>query len=95
MTTHDVSGVSGADEDGPLHDAVGAYVLGVLDEADATAFEEHLAGCELCAARLEEFSGMEPMLALLADGPGAFPGAAAPDAYAPGREPAVPPPAAA
>ncbi|MEW2548358.1 zf-HC2 domain-containing protein [Streptomyces sp. NPDC047002] len=68
MTTHDGSG---ADGEGSVHDAVGAYVLGVLDDADATAFEEHLAGCELCAARLEEFSGMEPMLALLADGPAA------------------------
>ncbi|WP_175412443.1 anti-sigma factor [Streptomyces sp. TRM64462] len=50
------------------HDAVGAYVLGVLDDADATAFEAHLAGCGLCAARLDELSGMEPMLALLAEG---------------------------
>jgi hypothetical protein len=55
-----------------VHDAVGAYVLGVLDDADATAFEAHLAGCDRCAAQLEEFSGMEPMLALLADGPGRF-----------------------
>jgi Putative zinc-finger len=69
MTTHDGFG---ADEEGSVHDAVGAYVLGVLDDADATAFEEHLAECELCGARLEEFSGMEPMLALLADGPGRF-----------------------
>ncbi|QNP63553.1 anti-sigma factor family protein [Streptomyces genisteinicus] len=52
-----------------VHDAVGAYVLGVLDEADASAFEAHLAGCDLCAARLDEFSGMEPMLAMLADAP--------------------------
>ncbi|MFG2332305.1 anti-sigma factor family protein [Streptomyces sp. NPDC048604] len=52
------------------HDAVGAYVLGVLDDADATAFEAHLAGCERCAEHLEEFSGLEPMLALLSEGPG-------------------------
>ncbi|MDQ1010478.1 hypothetical protein QFZ82_004963 [Streptomyces sp. V4I23] len=52
-----------------VHDAVGAYVLGVLDEADASAFEAHLAGCDICAARLEEFSGMEPMLAMLAEAP--------------------------
>lgn len=69
MTTHDEFA---SDGEGSVHDAVGAYVLGVLDDADATAFEEHLAGCGLCATRLEEFSGMEPMLALLADGPGRF-----------------------
>ncbi|MFI1397841.1 anti-sigma factor family protein [Streptomyces sp. NPDC020681] len=52
-----------------VHDAVGAYVLGVLDDADASAFEAHLAGCDICAAHLEEFSGMEPMLAMLAEAP--------------------------
>ncbi|MFE5939108.1 zf-HC2 domain-containing protein [Streptomyces sp. NPDC056470] len=51
----------------PPHDAAGAYVLGILDDADAAAFEAHLAGCELCAAHVEEFAGMEPMLAMLAD----------------------------
>ena len=56
-----------------VHDAVGAYVLGVLDEADASAFEAHLAGCDICAAHLEEFSGMEPMLAMLAQAPAAAP----------------------
>ncbi|GAA3757856.1 zf-HC2 domain-containing protein [Streptomyces tremellae] len=94
MTNHDVSG---GDGEGSVHDAVGAYVLGVLDDADATAFEGHLAGCELCAARLEEFSGMEPVLALLADGPGApagrdaAPGERGPGAGA-GRLRSVPPP---
>ncbi|MFF3245135.1 anti-sigma factor family protein [Streptomyces sp. NPDC002870] len=52
-----------------VHDAVGAYVLGILDDADASAFEAHLAGCDICAAHLEEFSGMEPMLAMLAEAP--------------------------
>lgn len=52
-----------------VHDAVGAYVLGILDERDASAFEAHLAGCDMCAAHLEEFSGMEPMLAMLAEAP--------------------------
>ncbi|MGV9311603.1 anti-sigma factor family protein [Streptomyces sp. NPDC003691] len=52
-----------------IHDAVGAYVLGVLDDADVSAFEAHLAGCDICAVRLEEFSGLEPMLAALADAP--------------------------
>ncbi|MGH4032793.1 zf-HC2 domain-containing protein [Actinomycetota bacterium Odt1-20B] len=60
---------------GDIHETVGAYALGVLDDAEATAFEQHLADCELCARQLEDFSGMEPMLAALADlpdGPGAM-----------------------
>ncbi|MGW6457461.1 zf-HC2 domain-containing protein [Streptomyces sp. NPDC055078] len=52
-----------------VHDAVGAYVLGVLDDADASAFEAHLAGCDICGAHLDEFAGMEPMLAMLAEAP--------------------------
>ncbi|MGW4030359.1 anti-sigma factor family protein [Streptomyces sp. NPDC004838] len=56
-----------------IHDAVGAYVLGVLDDAEASAFETHLAGCDICAAHLDEFSGMEPMLAMLAEAPAAAP----------------------
>ncbi|MEJ8635305.1 zf-HC2 domain-containing protein [Streptomyces sp. MS2.AVA.5] len=56
-----------------VHDAVGAYVLGVLDDADAAAFEMHLAGCQICAAHLEDFSGMEPMLAMLAEAPAPAP----------------------
>ncbi|MGI5398617.1 anti-sigma factor family protein [Streptomyces sp. CA-135486] len=52
-----------------VHDAAAAYVLGILDDADASAFEAHLAGCDICAAHLEEFSGMEPMLAMLAEAP--------------------------
>ncbi|MYS68245.1 RNA polymerase subunit sigma, partial [Streptomyces sp. SID5473] len=52
-----------------IHDAVGAYVLGVLDDADVSAFEAHLAGCDICAVHVEEFSGLEPMLAALADAP--------------------------
>ncbi|MEV6131283.1 zf-HC2 domain-containing protein [Streptomyces violaceusniger] len=53
------------------HDAVGAYVLGVLDEAEASYFEEHLAGCEQCGRQLDELTGLEPLLAdLAADIPG-------------------------
>ncbi|CAL9433535.1 zf-HC2 domain-containing protein [Streptomyces sp. enrichment culture] len=66
--------------EGSVHDAVGAYVLGVLDDADATAFETHLAGCPVCAARMDELAGMEPMLAMLAETPG------------PAGRPAPPPP---
>ncbi|MEU5582897.1 zf-HC2 domain-containing protein [Streptomyces huasconensis] len=57
-------------QDGTVHEAVGAYALGVLDEAENAWFEAHLAGCEPCARHLEEFSAVEPMLAALADLPG-------------------------
>ncbi|GAA1186707.1 anti-sigma U factor RsuA [Streptomyces hebeiensis] len=70
MTTHERN--YGLGDDSTVHEAVGAYVLGILDEAEATAFEAHLAGCHVCAVHLEEFSGMEPMLALLADNPDPF-----------------------
>ncbi|WP_037888466.1 anti-sigma factor family protein [Streptomyces viridochromogenes] len=52
------------------HETVGAYALGILDDAEATAFEAHLATCEWCAQQLDELAGMEPMLAALADLPG-------------------------
>ncbi|MFC5955800.1 anti-sigma factor family protein [Streptomyces pratens] len=52
------------------HETVGAYALGILDDAEATTFEGHLAGCEWCAQQLDELAGMEPMLAALADLPG-------------------------
>lgn len=57
------------------HDAAGAYVLGLLDDAEAAAFEAHLAGCARCAAHLDEFAGLEPMLAMLAESPATVPGA--------------------
>ncbi|MGW2561674.1 anti-sigma factor family protein [Streptomyces sp. NPDC001514] len=63
-------GQSGQSEQGSIHETVGAYVLGILDDVEATAFEAHLAGCDICAAHLEEFAGMEPMLAMLAESPG-------------------------
>ncbi|MET8690172.1 zf-HC2 domain-containing protein [Streptomyces sp. NPDC004732] len=60
----------GAHHDDDLHETVGAYALGVLDDAEATRFEAHLAGCGPCREQLDELSGMEPMLAALADFPG-------------------------
>ncbi|KIZ18701.1 anti-sigma factor family protein [Streptomyces natalensis] len=45
------------------HTDVGAYALGVLDAADADRFERHLAGCDRCAAELEELMGLSPLLA--------------------------------
>ncbi|MFD7720156.1 zf-HC2 domain-containing protein [Streptomyces sp. NPDC059814] len=78
------SGPSGSGEgsgegpgEGSGHDAVGAYALGILDDAEATAFEAHLAGCARCGDRLDEFAGLEPMLALLAGSPSGVPGARA------------------
>ncbi|MFI6641644.1 zf-HC2 domain-containing protein [Streptomyces sp. NPDC050504] len=56
-------------DEGAVHEAAGAYALGILDGAEAAAFEAHLADCEVCAAHLDEFAGMEPMLALLKGGP--------------------------
>ncbi|MFF4161321.1 zf-HC2 domain-containing protein [Streptomyces sp. NPDC001678] len=44
------------------HTAVGAYALGVLDEADTARFEEHLADCPRCAAELEALMGLTPLL---------------------------------
>lgn len=52
-----------------IHETVGAYALGILDDAEATAFEGHLATCEWCGQQLDELAGMEPMLAALADLP--------------------------
>ncbi|MEU7483045.1 zf-HC2 domain-containing protein [Streptomyces sp. NPDC042319] len=49
------------------HTDVGAYALGVLDAADAARFEEHLAGCDRCAAELDGLLGLPPLLAGLAD----------------------------
>ncbi|MGW2084884.1 anti-sigma factor family protein [Streptomyces sp. NPDC001880] len=53
------------------HDAAGAYLLGLLDDAEASDFEAHLAECELCADRLDELTGLEPLLATLAEPPAA------------------------
>ncbi|MEV5429611.1 zf-HC2 domain-containing protein [Streptomyces sp. NPDC052701] len=68
------AGMSGSMQGSPVpneHETVGAYALGILDDAEATAFEAHLATCEWCAQQLDELAGMEPMLAALADLPGA------------------------
>ncbi|MFI1566263.1 anti-sigma factor family protein [Streptomyces sp. NPDC020490] len=78
MSVYGGFGASGTGMSGPMqgspvpneHETVGAYALGILDDAEATAFEAHLAGCEWCAQQLDELAGMEPMLAALADLPG-------------------------
>ncbi|WKX70631.1 anti-sigma factor [Streptomyces sp. XD-27] len=45
------------------HTDVGAYALGILDDADAIRFEAHLAGCDRCAAELDGLMGLPPLLA--------------------------------
>jgi hypothetical protein len=44
------------------HTEIGAYSLGLLEQADREAFEDHLAGCQTCAAELAELSGMAGLL---------------------------------
>jgi Putative zinc-finger len=44
------------------HTDVGAYALGLLEDDDRLAFEEHLAGCAACRAELGDFSGMASAL---------------------------------
>jgi anti-sigma factor RsiW len=45
------------------HVDVAAYALGLLEPAEATAFEEHLATCDICADELESMVALEPILA--------------------------------
>jgi hypothetical protein len=44
------------------HTDVAAYALGLLDENDRRAFEDHLTHCTLCAEELGDFAGMAEML---------------------------------
>jgi len=44
------------------HYEVASYVLGLLDDADATAFEQHLASCDACAEDLESFLPLASLL---------------------------------
>ncbi|WP_410653495.1 zf-HC2 domain-containing protein [Amycolatopsis sp. cmx-4-54] len=45
------------------HTDVAAYVLGVLDQAEAHAFETHLKGCVRCGRQVAEFASVEDALA--------------------------------
>ncbi len=45
------------------HTDVAASVLGVLDQAEAYAFEKHLKGCERCGRQLADFTSVEDALA--------------------------------
>jgi hypothetical protein len=53
------------------HTDVGAYALGLLEERDRQAFEEHLATCPSCAAELAELTGMKDLLTGLGPVPSA------------------------
>ncbi|WP_406723936.1 zf-HC2 domain-containing protein [Streptomyces sp. GD-15H] len=46
------------------HRDVGAYALGVLDEAEAFRFEDHLMECPNCAAQVTEFGATTRQLML-------------------------------
>jgi anti-sigma factor RsiW len=46
------------------HSDVAAYALGVLDEADAFRFEDHLMECPRCAAHVTEFGPITRQLML-------------------------------
>jgi hypothetical protein len=45
------------------HFDVASYALGILDERDATRFEDHLITCERCAYELDSFVGVADLLA--------------------------------
>ena len=44
------------------HTDVGAYSMGLLEEQDRLAFEDHLTGCPSCAAEVAELSPMATLL---------------------------------
>ncbi|MGZ4649778.1 MAG: anti-sigma factor family protein [Kineosporiaceae bacterium] len=54
----------GPGQGAPPHHDVAPYALGVLDDDEASRFEEHLAHCDACARELESFL---PVVDLLAD----------------------------
>jgi hypothetical protein len=65
------------------HTDVGAYALGLLTDAEASRFEEHLAGCPRCAEELEASLGLRAVLDEATDAAGAAPGDAPGDALLP------------
>ncbi|MBU8869112.1 anti-sigma factor family protein [Paenarthrobacter aromaticivorans] len=46
----------------PVHQLLGAYLLGGLDSEEARTFEEHLAGCAACRRELEELESLPALL---------------------------------
>jgi anti-sigma factor RsiW len=51
-----------------IHDQAAAYALDALDDTEREAFEAHLAGCETCAAEVEEFRETAYLLASAEEG---------------------------
>lgn len=49
------------------HIDVGAYVLGVLDNAEVSRFEAHLRHCPMCAEESQSLSGLKSILSDFAD----------------------------
>jgi anti-sigma factor RsiW len=45
--------------------ALGAYVLGTLDEAERAEVDAHLRGCDACSAELADLATLPPLLARL------------------------------
>ena len=52
-----------------LHELAAGYALDALDDDERTAFEQHLAECEQCAADVRAFRETAAMLAYGAEGP--------------------------
>jgi anti-sigma factor RsiW len=72
------------------HTDVGAYALGLLEEDDRRAFEDHLRSCGTCAAELRDMAGTAHALADIRDFTDAVEATAGPYA-GPGRRPAAGP----
>jgi Putative zinc-finger len=72
------------------HMEVASYVLGLLEPAEMSRFEEHLAGCDECAMQLES---LLPMVSQLADvEPGDLFNVTGPSAFGPPAQSAAPRP---
>jgi len=69
MSEHPVPEAHGDPPREDEHMAVAAYALGLLDDAEATRFEEHLAICAQCPAELEGLLGVAPLLADVKNSP--------------------------
>lgn len=69
MTHDDVTPlpISEPDDDALAHDAIGAYILGALPDAEADAFEAHLRVCAQCQAELRDLGPIAELLPRLYD----------------------------
>ena len=56
--TEDGRGTEGLESGDPFLEDDAAYVMGALSPDELRAFEEHLVGCDRCAASVAELSGM-------------------------------------